>query len=722
MPVDVSPGAPNATLARLAAHFGIEPGYRNARGEDIITSAETQKRLLAAMGVEADTERKAAVALNAALNAAAQSPIPPVVVGRSAQGRFSVNLTLSHGLRRIAWIVDLENGTQRSGAAEILMQTPGGSGESIERPCIELQELPWGYHRLYLPEFRTSAVIIVTPGQCWLPESFSRGSRLWGVAAQLYLLRSDQNWGIGDFADLTKLVTVSGQRGCDLVGLNPLHQMMLDSPEQASPYSPLTRLHLNALYIAVQDAPGYSESKAVRELVGSADFQARLAACRAETNVDYNAVVALKLAALRVLHAAFDQSPTVDRQSFERFREKKGGSLRRTSILQALREHLTAKNPDLADWHSWPDEYRDVGSKAVEQFAQDHADEIDFYTWLQWVADEQLGRAARATRDAGMTIGLYRDLAVGCHQSGAETWENADAFMAGAHIGAPPDIFNPAGQDWGLPPFHPNALRENAYGTFIELIRANMRHAGALRIDHVMGLQHLYCIPEGCSSAGGAYVSYPLDDLIGILALESQRHRCLIVGEDLGTVPEGFREKMAAANILSYRVLFFEQDGHTDAFLPPEDYPRLALAVAGSHDLPTLVGWWEGRDIDLKERLGLYPSNDEATSQRKRRERDRASILKAFRNEGLIDAVPDVSPEQFATAAHEFLARTRSALALAQLDDLIGEADQVNVPATFREHPNWRRKYSRTLEEIASGEDAWRRAGCLRTRRNSEGG
>jgi 4-alpha-glucanotransferase len=317
-----------------------------------------------------------------------------------------------------------------------------------------------------------------------------------------------------------------------------------------------------------------------------------------------------------------------------------------------------------------------------------------------------------------MEIGLYRDLAVGCDRSGAETWANPKAFLGGAHVGAPPDIFNPAGQDWGLPPFHPNALREEGYGSFVELIRANMRHAGGLRIDHVMGLQHLYCIPEGCSPAEGAYVGYPIDDLLGILALESQRHRCLVVGEDLGTVPEGFREKMGAANILSYRVLFFEQDWDHGGFVAPQNYPRNALAVAGSHDLPTLLGWWEGRDIDQKERLGLYPTN-EARSQRQRREQDRESILRAFRSEGLLNGNEHISPEQFAIAAHEFLARSGSALVLPQLDDLLGEADQVNVPATSFENPNWRRRYQLALEEIASIDDAWCRVGRLPELRKS---
>jgi len=301
-----------------------------------------------------------------------------------------------------------------------------------------------------------------------------------------------------------------------------------------------------------------------------------------------------------------------------------------------------------------------------------------------------------------MAVGLYRDLAVGADRSGAEAWADATAVVSAAQVGAPPDIYNPAGQNWGLPPFHPRALREEGYQSFIQLVRANMRHAGGLRIDHAMGLQHLYWVLQGEEPSAGAYVRYPMEDLIGILALESHRHGCLIVGEDLGTVPEGFRERMAEANILSYRVLFFEQEPETGAFLPPNAYPELALAIVGSHDLPTLRGWWEGRDLDLKEQLGLFPEPGEASRQHQARERDRMQFLEALRRERLLpdDGEPDIPT--LARAAHAFLARTPSGLAMAQIDDLTDEVEPVNVPATSDEHPNWRRRLSMTLEELAA--------------------
>lgn len=303
-----------------------------------------------------------------------------------------------------------------------------------------------------------------------------------------------------------------------------------------------------------------------------------------------------------------------------------------------------------------------------------------------------------------MEIGLYRDLAVGADGGGAESWANPRTILASAHVGAPPDILNPAGQDWGLPPFDPRALREEVYAGFTDLVRANMRHSGGLRIDHVMALRHLYLIPEGSPPAEGAYVAYPMEDLIAVLALESRRQRCLVVGEDLGTVPEGFRERMQTAGILSYRVTAFERDAD-GVFIAPEAYPPLAVAVLGSHDLATLRGWWEGRDIDLKARHGLYPDTEEEARQRAQREQERVAFLDALVTADLLaeDEARIGSPfgPHLAGAAHAFLGRTRSGLAVAQLDDLLGEADQVNLPGTIDQHPNWRRKHAVPIEEIA---------------------
>jgi 4-alpha-glucanotransferase len=423
--------------------------------------------------------------------------------------------------------------------------------------------------------------------------------------------------------------------------------------------------------------------------------------CREQRLVDYVKVTELKLKVLEMLFEEACTDSSSDRwQSFLSFREELGDVLERNCLFLALREYFAAQDRAQADWHRWPEEYRDPASPAVTEFAHTHKDRLDFLAWLQWIADSQLADAASAAAGHGMAVGLYRDLAVGADRAGAETWVNAKAVVSTAQVGAPPDIYNPAGQDWGLPPFHPKALREEAYRSFIELLRANMRHAGGLRIDHVMALQHLYWVPQGEKPSSGAYIAYPMDEMIGILALESHRQRCLVVGEDLGTVPEGFRERMAAANVLSYRVLFFEQDSKTGVFVQPDDYPKLALAVVGSHDLPTLRGWWERRDIALKESLGLYPEPEEAGRQQDARERDHAQFLRALHDQKLLPGEEKPEVLDLARAAHAFLARTPCMLAMAQIDDLTDEADPVNVPATSHEHPNWRRRLSMTLEEL----------------------
>jgi 4-alpha-glucanotransferase len=715
-------------LDRLAAHYGIEPGFRDARGEDIVTRPETQIRLLRSMGVKVETEREASSALAEVERTAWQSCLAPATVARDEDRVCSFEAMLPAGTRILRWHVQLEDGTERSGILQVAeFELVGRDARSgVERRRLRLHDLPHGYHRLQLPELCAEASLIVAPQRCWLPDGLRNGPGLWGIAAQLPLLRSARNWGIGDFGDLAELARIAAKHGCDVIGVNPLHQMFLDAPERASPYSPLSRLYLNALFIDITTVPEFAHCRDAQRLVQSAAFQAALHRCRSAAKVDYGNVAALKIEILRTMFGAFSGAAIeARRDAFRRFRATHGESLQSSSIFQVLRRHFSTDNPDRADWRRWPTEFQDAASPAVARFADDRRDEVDFLVWLQFVANEQLASAADAFAKSGMAIGLYRDLAVGSDRSGAETWANPSAFMKGVEIGAPPDLFNPAGQHWGLPPFQPEALRREAYRSFIQLVRANMRHAGGLRVDHVMGLLHLYCIPDGEAASRGAYVRYPVDDLVGILALESQRHRCLVVGEDLGTVPNGFREKMAAANILSYRVLFFEQDDENGEFIPPDEYPRLAVAVAGNHDLATLRGWWQARDIDLKGRLGLYPSDAEFNTQRQRRERDRKAILEAFRSQGVLPQNGAISTEQFALAAHQFLARVSTGLVVVQLDDITGEVDPVNVPATSTEHPNWRRKYAKTIEALASDDTFQRIAeilaalrGPVRTSRN----
>jgi 4-alpha-glucanotransferase len=484
--------------------------------------------------------------------------------------------------------------------------------------------------------------------------------------------------------------------GADVIGLNPLHALFPDDPEHASPYSPASRLLLNVLNIDVAQLAVQLKSAEARRLIASPAFRRSLSRCRRASHVRYSDVAALKLPALRILFdAARSQRRSAAWRACKRFERASSEAVKRACLFMALREHFSAQGSEAADWRSWPCEYRHPESPAVKSFVIEHADLVSFQCWLQYVADAQLKAAAEAA--APMVIGLYRDLAVGAHPAGAETWSNQRSVVSLAQIGAPPDIYNPPGQDWGLPPFAPMALREEGYRGFIDLVRANMRHAGGLRIDHVMGLLQLYWVPQGRSPKEGTYVEYPIDDLVGILALESQRQKCLVVGEDLGTVPAGFRERMAAANILSYRVLYFERDEH--GFLPPERYPELALAVVSSHDLPTLRAWWDTSDLNLKAKLRLFPAAEDRRIAGRERSRDIADLRQALRREGLWGDPPGA--DALFSAAHAYLGRTPCVLATVQLDDITDETEPVNVPTTSDERGNWRRRSSLTLEQIA---------------------
>ena len=697
---------PNERLPVLAEKLGILPEFRDARGNVVRTTEAIQRGILAAMGVQAQDEAQVARSLEMLEREPWQQRIAPVHVVKSGPDAVTIELVLPADSGTVRWKLTLEGGGSEYGEVEFATLPMLGSyeleGRQLQRRRLSLRpDLPCGYHILRIEPGAARTVLVITPGHCWLPAAFKRGERLWGLSAQLYLVRSADNWGIGDFSDLRELVTLGASRGADVIGLNPLHALFGDDPEHASPYSPASRLLLNVLNIDVTAVPELQGCAKARQLLDSTDFRRRIRSCRTQSQLDYTAVAGLKMEALTLIHAACRDTSDPDRwRAFQSWRAARGATLEQSCRFLALREHFF-RSGNRPDWRAWPAEFRDASSPEVEEFAQQHRDRVEFMCWLQWIAEDQLAQAAREARHRDMRIGLFRDLAVGADSSGAETWINPRTVITGAQVGAPPDIHNPAGQNWGLPPFDPRELRAEAYQSFIQLIRANMRCAGALRIDHVMALQQLYWVPQGCEPKDGAYVRYPLQDLVGILALESHRQQCLVIGEDLGTVPEGFRECMAEAKILSYRVLLFEQNAQTGRFIPPAHYPPLALAVTGSHDLPTLRGWWSGADIELKERLGLFPAVGEAGRQRATRQRDKAALLESLRHEGLLPAQDEVTFDAIVRAIHAFLGRSTSALVMAQLDDLTDEIEQVNVPATSDQRPNWRRRLSLPLHELA---------------------
>jgi len=508
--------------------------------------------------------------------------------------------------------------------------------------------------------------------------------------------------------------------GAGAIGLNPLHALFLDEPERASPYSPSSRLFLNALYLDVEAIDDFRDCDEAQALVRSADFQRRLRGLRDAPLVDYAGVAACKRPVLELLFGSFsrrhlDRAGDARGESFRAFRRDRGPPLRRQAAFEALRETLSRDDAPRRYWRRWPAEYRDPTSGAVAAFVDANRPLVEFFEYLQWQADLQLGRCAAAARAAAMPIGLYRDLAVGADDGGGDSWASQAMLAGGVVVGAPPDQWNINGQKWGFPPFDPAALRERGYAPLIEVLRANMRHAGALRIDHILGFMRLFWIPANAPAADGAYVRYRFDEIVGILALESVRNRCLVIGEDLGTVPEGFRAALQDSGILSYRLLYFEQEPD-GAFRAPSAYPTDALVAVGTHDLATLPAYWTGQDIVLRSRLGIYPSAEMSEADVRLRETQRGNLAAALRREARLpgEAVPEAAPVE---AAYRYLARTPARLLMVHFEDALGQTDQINVPATQDEYPNWRHKLSANLDAVFADDRVQRLAAALNAER-----
>jgi 4-alpha-glucanotransferase len=505
------------------------------------------------------------------------------------------------------------------------------------------------------------------------------GRRHWVLAVQLYGLRSRRNWGIGDFTDLATLVAVAASHGASGIGLNPLHALFPQRPERASPYAPNSRQFVNPLYVdvaAIAEFPGLAE----------AGLEDEVAALRKTDLVDYPRVARAKFAGLRLAHRRFrEQSEAARRRDFEAFRERQGEALLRFACFEALgRAH--APKP----WPDWPAPWRTPDHRLLAGYRDANLAEVEFHEYVQWVADSQLAACKHAVRAGGMPIGLYIDLAVGIDPHGADAWSQQGAVLNAISVGAPPDEFNPAGQDWGLAPFNPHSICDDDFAPMRALLAASMRHAGAIRLDHVLGLKRVFMIPHGEKAADGVYVRFPFEPLLRVVAEESVTYRCTVIGEDLGTVPEGFRETTLKWGLWSYRVMLFERDGE-GRFKPPDRYPAEALATFNTHDLPSFAGWMRRHDLEVKRSLGVDPG--ETGEARCWAQEQLREILRA--------RVRDYAPDEFAAVA-EFLGQTPSKIVAVALDDIVGDTEQINIPGTVDEHPNWRRKLPIPLEELAT--------------------
>jgi 4-alpha-glucanotransferase len=710
-----------SVLDRLARLYGIGDPYRDFRGELREVARGSRLAILAALGVETSDERSLQTAIDAFETARWMRMLPPVVVATAgSQSAAPVSIPLDLHASKLTWTITLESGAVHEGSViirDLRIEERGRLDKrSFIRSLVPLPtDLPLGYHRVAITldtGLSGEARLVVAPARCYQPTQIAAGQRVWGIAVQLYSLRSATNWGMGDFGDLRELIALAAPFGCGLIGLNPLHALMPADPSHISPYSPSSRQFLNVLYIAVEGVPEFAECEPARQRVAQPEFQSQLQTLRETTNVDYPGVARAKFEILRMLYehfrAAHLQRGSDRGAAFTRYVEERGDPLRLHAVYDALDADFRLQGPQYWGWPSWPEEYRDPTSSAVNRFARERSQEVEYFLWLQWVAEGELTAAQRLARDSGMSIGLYGDVAVGANPGGSETWSNRHLYVHAASVGAPPDPLALKGQDWGIPPQSPLELRNQEYQPFMVMIRNNMRPVAALRLDHVMTLFRLWWVPRGMISAHGAYVHYPLQDLIAILALESVRHQCAVIGEDLGTVPEEVRLAMERYELNHYKVLLFERyaDG---SFKPPGEYVRNSLATITTHDLPTLRGWWEAHDIALRERLSLYPSEAVRDEVRDARMRELPAMMQALQAQGLWhwqpdEELPPYSPA-LARAIQVYLGLSTANIAMVQIEDLIGMTDPVNVPGTDKEHANWQRKVTLNTRDILARDD-----------------
>ena len=706
-------------IERLARLRGIGDAYHDYRGELRYFTLQTKTDILRAMGCAVDDPAALAAEVSRLSVARGRALLPAIAAAHGPRAGVDLNIAARDFGARVSWTVNLESGESRTGVVSSAdcPETWRGEieGSWITRRRLELPlELPPGRHEL---EVKIGAgtlsrcPLIVSPMQCYEPEAIRGGRRLWGVAVQLYTVRSRRNWGIGDFEDLKALIGWLAPHGASFIGLNPLHALAPAEPARASPYSASSRHFLNVLYIAVATVPELGDCEAAQLRLQGPSFEARLRLLRDATLVDYAGVAEVKLEILRLLFDEFCHrhvaAGTERAVAFKSFVAAGGQLLQLHARFDALDRHLVSTQSTHSGWLSWPAEFRDPHSGACVRFAAEHSREIEFYLYLQWLAHDQLGAAQARARELGMPIGLYGDYAVGTHPSGSETWVDQTGYRLGAEIGAPPDALAHRGQGWGLPPPDPVVMESQHLEGFVRLLRNNMRYYGALRLDHVMSLFRLWWVAAGHSPVDGAYVHYPLDLLLANLVLESARCACVVVGEDLGVVPDEVRRAMAQFGLYHYKVLLFEKDA--GRYRRPDEFVRRALATVTTHDMPTLRSFWDGRDIELRRDLHLYPTVELEQEVRKARTRDREALLAALEEQGLAPATPATSDQPFspelARAIHIYLARSSAILASIQIEDLMGMEDPVNVPGTDREYPNWQRKLTLDVEDLEARAD-----------------
>ena len=715
-------------LASFMQLKGIDQHFVDAWGNPATVDEEKIKNLINHMGIDADDD----VALMDYYQQQELqhwlSILAPVSVFQQATSyTFEVRLPIDFVTDPLIYQITTEDGLVIDIALTATDFPLLGSKEinEIEFQLYEIEmdaRLDIGYHRLTLLEEGNDQPLadmslIITPERCFTPEVIKQGKKIWGTSVQLYCLKSEKNWGIGDFSDLKILLRKTAENGGDFIGLNPIHALNPAQPEQASPYSPSSRLWLNVIYSDITAVPEFAHCESLQKEYATEAFQSTLANLRDTEWVDYRPITELKLAALRKLFntllASNKNSKTQNTERLDTFNQyviDKGEALTQQAAFDALRFKFLSEDPSAWGWPAWPGAFQSFASVGTQQWCQDNPQEILFWCYCQWITEEQLAEVDQLAESLGMSLGLYRDLAVGVGKSASDVWANHELYCENISIGAPPDVLGPLGQSWGLPPWAPDQLYQTGYQPFIDLLRANMSYCGALRIDHVMALLRLWWVPEGETADSGAYVYYNVYDMLNILALESVRNQCLVIGEDLGTVPEGMDTLLQEAGVYSYKVFFFEQapDG---GFISPHHYIQQSMATLSTHDMPTIKGYWHCEDLYLGRELGLYP--DQQVFERLLDDRVKAKqhILNSLHGHHAIpdeqyhDANNSGMDKQLNFSLQQHLATGSASLLSLQLEDFLEMEQPVNVPGTSDEYRNWQRKLSHNLETLFADND-----------------
>lgn len=708
-------------LDRAARQWGIDPDFWDIWGNHHVTSEDTKRAILKGLGVEADTAAQLERALGERVWKEWSRLLAPTLV--ESQNRQPIELALNLPAQDENATASIEV-RREDGAVESFAVALAGvpsadtavfDGRHFVRKIVRLPaSLPLGYHDVTAKVGAQSATLrlIVTPDSAYRHPALQDGGRAAGVAFALYGVRSRRNWGCGDLADLRALTDwVSRELGASFIALNPLHAIHNRRPFNTSPYLPNCVFYQNFLYLDVAAIPDFAGSRRAQRQWASAAKQEELEALRRSEFVEYERVAAFKLRFLKLAFAEFLnrewRAHTPRAREFHAFCDREGELLEGYATYCALDEHIHGRNPDVWVWSQWPPPYQDPTSAETLAFRKKHWRAVLLWKYVQWQLDLQLDAAQAYTRERGLAIGLYHDLALATDRFGCDLWAHRPFYVAGARVGSPPDDFSPKGQDWAFPPPNSEHHRETGYRLFTESIRKNCRHGGALRIDHVMRFFRLYWISDGADAASGAYVRDRYEDLVRILALESVRLKVVVVGEDLGTVEPFVRETLARFGILSYRLLYFEKNARGE-FRSFKEYPTEALVSSTTHDLPTLAGFWVGEDIEARRHAGTFAGDDQYRGALRDRAAEKQKMLDVLFSLNLLPAGFPRSAAQVTELTGElhnavigFLALTPSRLMVVNQEDLTKETAQQNLPGTTWQYPNWGRKTRFAVEQLA---------------------